>query len=456
MHLTTGIYSQLNQAFLEGGLSITIKLDHIVVESSEDQLEERVSKIIESIGFCPLVSQNKIKNKVFFTISPYRIPDFFQKNQSNAVISSEKSLSEASLIEYLSLEEAFRLLEASTFVSREEVSENLKDRWSQVNQFRAFVSPALNRGLLDIILPHLKQESPAVEIGSGIGYSLPEGISKKMIRIQPAIAECRLLSTTTKDPIYQLDIEGMYNNLIGAEKKIPLFFALNVFDVLPPEKRRSSLLQLSQLQNRGDRILMMLDTNPCLEVIVGELEALHPDCAIFPYFSLTKKPSKMSVLIVPMQYVQHKPSESDMIAMIEDEARAIMDGRTSHTQHALRQLQGTLNLKVIELESFFTEQLSNELKQTGYKSRVYYHSSFTTGDLPKGLSGIKQDLIYKSVTDTATVRQWSLQDKNLLVSLSNKGIRLPEQFNDQSLQNLREKGQKIFGAEILVVEATKM
>lgn len=76
--------------------------------------------------------------------------------------------------------------------------------------------------------------------------------------------------------------------------------------------------------------------------------------------------------------------------------------------------------------------------------------------LPKDLSGINLDLVYKSVTDTSTVRQWSLDDKNLLDSLSNKGIKLPEEFNGQFLQNLRENGHKIFGAEILVVEATKV
>lgn len=72
MYLTSEVYSRLNQAFFENGLSISVKPDHIVVESSEEQVEERISKIIESVGFCPLISKNKIDNKVVFTISPHR------------------------------------------------------------------------------------------------------------------------------------------------------------------------------------------------------------------------------------------------------------------------------------------------------------------------------------------------------------------------------------------------
>ncbi len=60
-------------------------------------------------------------------------------------------------------------------------------------------------------------------------------------------------------------------------------------------------------------------------------------------------------------------------------------------------------------------------------------------DLPKGLSGIKQDLVYKPVTDTCTVRQWCLTDEKLLDSLSKKGLTLPIILTNNFLFLLEKK-----------------
>jgi hypothetical protein len=102
------------------------------------------------------------------------------------------------------------------------------------------------------------------------------------------------------------------------------------------------------------------------------------------------------------------------------------------------------------------EHVKNELEEAGYMAEVYYHTSFTIGNLAKGLSDIEQDLVYKSVSETATIRQWSLTDEILLKDLSKKGLHLPTHFDEEFLRSLREKGQKILGAEILVINAKKV
>ncbi len=345
-------------------------------------------------------------------------------------------------------------MECAAFVNGKEDTVT-KDKWSPVNSFRSFVSSALNKGLSEIISKHAKNDHPIVEIGSGIGYVLSESLSPKTIRTQPSHAECQLLSKSISEPIYKTDIEGIYNCLLESGKKIPLFFAVDVFDTLSPSLRKGSFLQISQLQNTDDRILIMLDTNPCLDVTIEHLGSLYPEHAIFPYYPLTNDPAKFSVIIVPIEYVQHKPSQSELLEMINQESMAIMSGRVSQMQYGLHQLQKKFDLKVVNLEDFFSEQVKSELVQAGYKADVYYHSSFTTGDLPKGLQEIKQDLVYKPVTDTATVRQWCLTDEKLLSSLNKKGLSLPKHFNEDFLHSIRAQGQKIFGAEILVIEATK-
>ncbi len=232
-------------------------------------------------------------------------------------------------------------------------------------------------------------------------------------------------------------------------------FVDNVFDTIPFVERKTSLSQISQLQSSGDRLLIMLDTNPCLDVTIEQLETLHPEHTVLPYFPLTNECSKFSVIVVPSKFVNFKPSEKVLTEMVEKDTMAIMCGYMPERQYELHQLQKKFNLKVIELEDFFAEQMKSELEQAGYRANVYYHASFVVEDVPKGISAVNQDLIYKSVTDTATIRQWSLTDRNLLNWLAKKGLKLPGHFNGAFLSNIKEKGQKISGAEVLVIEATK-
>lgn len=357
--------------------------------------------------------------------------------------------------QYFEINELSSLLERNAYVCGKE-GISVEDKWSKVNNFRAIVSSALNKGLSDILSQNIKGEHPIVEIGSGIGYKLPESISAKTIRIQPGPSECELLKRSISDPIYQMNIEDLYNSLVDNGKKIPLFFALNVFDTMSTDERKANLLRISQLQNPDDRILIMLDTNPLFDKTIKQLESLYPKHVALPYFPPKTEYNKFSVIMVPVEFIEFNPNENELLKIIEQESRALALGYLTEMQYGLSLLQNKLNLKVVALEDFFVDQVKEELNEIGYTSNIYYHASFTAGDLPAGFSTVKQDLLYKSVTDSATVRQWCLTDENLLNRLSKKGLSLPDHFNDGFLSDLKEKGQKILGAEILVIEAKKI
>lgn len=360
--------------------------------------------------------------------------------------------------QYFSLAEITSILEPKAFAtSQSELPSVLpKDRWSSINSFRPMVSSALNKGLSEIIAQNAKDECPIVEIGSGIGYSLSENLSSRLIRTQTSISECQLLRKSISDPIYQLNIEELYNSLIESGKKVPLFFGLHVFDTMLPDERKANLARISKLQDKGDRIVIMLDSNPCLDFIAKELEARFPGHVALPNMPLKDAPLKQSFLMVPVKYIDGNPSDIDLPAMILSEVELRFSGYVSDLHLHLQELKKQLNLKVVMLEDFFVEQMIHDLTDAGYSHKAYYHASFAADTPREKTSIIKQDLLYKPVTDpTGTVRQWSLNDKNLLNRLSDKGLHLPSHFNEAFLQDLRSKQQKILGAEILIIEGIK-
>lgn len=361
-------------------------------------------------------------------------------------------------ITYFTSDEISCLLKSAAFAGKKEEVIS-KDNWEGVNDQRSIVLPALNKGLSEIISRYVRSDArPIVEIGSGIGYSLPSDLSHKTIRTQPDIVDCQSLRQSISEPIYQLDIEGLYNHLAESKKKIPLFFALNVFDTMSPARRKTSFAQLSQLQNSGDRMLIMLDTNPLFHVMVEQLESSYPEHVALPYFPLTDDPYKLSFIMVPLYFVSQKTPVNDLYDTMQKDASAItMEGQASRSQHILHQLQHRFHLKVISMEDFFVEQVKHELQQINYKTNMYYHAAFSTAESSISAEGIEYDLIYKSITDTATVRGWSLKTGNVHLAnwLATKGMQLPH-FDEAFLEELRAKKQTIFGSEMLVIEATKI
>lgn len=461
------VQTRLQQAFIQNNLSIDVQPDHFEVENSQNQIEAqtegKIRKIVSSLGFYPVISKNRINNNFVFTMTPYTIPEFFAQKQVSKSSSDIQTLVTPKKVEiksnYFKIHEIEELVKSFTFVSKEELVVP-QDRWAGLNDCRAFVTSALSNAVSEIILKNIQShapiDAPIIEIGSGIGYTLSEDLRSKTITTQPNVSDCQLLQASIRDPIYQLDIEGIYNSLISSQKKVSLFFALNVFDTLSVADRKKSFSQISQLQNSGDRILIMLDTNPFLNVILEHLESLYPEHAIFPYY-LTD-PSKFSVIIVP---IEHSPSPKLSInkfieAMKLEYRERMLHGGASSMQYVLHDLQKEFNLKVICLEDVFVKQVRQELHEAGYKSNVYYHASFQIEDRHKNTSHIEKDLLYKGITDHPTVRGCSVTNEELLSSLDQKGLRVPEEFNEAFLLELRKKGRKIGGAEILVVEATKL
>jgi hypothetical protein len=144
------------------------------------------------------------------------------------------------------------------------------------------------------------------------------------------------------------------------------------------------------------------------------------------------------------------PSFNDFLSSYEMEVESALKGESTPLQRGLRELQKKWDLKVVNLEEFFTAQVQRELEETGYKSDVYYHASFTVGQ-----AEIMRDLIYKPVTDIFAVREWSLTNQKLLNFLNMKGLSIPKHFDEDFLRSMRRAGQNIIGAEILVIEATK-
>jgi hypothetical protein len=142
--------------------------------------------------------------------------------------------------------------------------------------------------------------------------------------------------------------------------------------------------------------------------------------------------------------------------MMRAASGSLVEGYVLDEQIELHRLQKSLNLPVIVLEDFFVEQMKNELLSIGYTSKSYYHASFVIGSLPADFKAVEQDIVYKAVTDTFTTRQWSLDDEILHESFRKKGIAFPHQFDATCMQKLKEKKQNILGAEILVIEATKI
>ena len=51
-YLASGIQERLQQAFFYTDISLNVKSGHIILENSQNQTEEKIRRIIESIGFC--------------------------------------------------------------------------------------------------------------------------------------------------------------------------------------------------------------------------------------------------------------------------------------------------------------------------------------------------------------------------------------------------------------------
>lgn len=241
MYLVNGIQEKLQEAFLAEGIAIHVKLDHVIVDNSQKQTEEKIRRIITSASFFPIISKKRIDGNFAFTLLPYKTPDFFFKvtdpEESKLESPPYESKLESPLVHaerdkppYFNKDEISQLLKHKAFKESKGEFSSPFDAWSRSNNFRSYVSPALNKGLSEIITKSAKGEvEPIVELGSGIGYAFPEILSSQIIRIQPRLPECQLLSRSISSPIYQVNIEDFSKILSVKAKKIPLFFCFKRF-----------------------------------------------------------------------------------------------------------------------------------------------------------------------------------------------------------------------------------
>jgi hypothetical protein len=449
IYLNDGIRSRLLSNFAAEHMTLDFRPDHVVAQGSAQCTREKIQQIIKRSGvLSPIVSEYRLNGNFAFTSVPYKIPNIF-----------------------------FRI--ASPYFHKEELQGLLADKqysgpkvsyaalsWAGVNEVRRHVAPALSDCISKIVDRLSEDDLPILEIGSGFGYSLSERVAEKTIRTQPNKDECHLLSQSISDPIYRMNAQDLYSRLHEKGKAIPLFFALDVFDTMSPQERQACFSQIAQLQSPGDRIAIMLDTNPEYTATIQQLEDLHPGTVALPLLPFSIASTKLSFVLVPSEYVSRKPTGIEIADMISGEAiAALKAGGLSKTQIWLHQLQQKMNLPIVQLEDFYVQQVKKELAQAGYTAKAYYEASFvpekSPGDVvfvpgsPPCDLGSQKDLNYKSVTDTFVIKSWAIHDPNLSSWLASKGLQMPPQFDEEYIAKLRAQGKKLLGAEVLVIEAKK-
>ena len=424
--LTSEVREKIQGAFIPSD-AITAQSDHFLASCTE----LKIRRVFETVGFYPIVSKNRLNGKYAFTIVPYRM-------------SGPLSRAPGFHAQYFEKKQIERLLGTKIYQGGQ--GSGYEDRWAKVNASRAFVSASLNRGLSEVLSRYINGSGPLIEIGAAKGYKVPQNA----IRTQVDSVDCHHLHQSGFSPIYQMDIEELYSRLRDGGKKIPLFFALNVFDVLSSETRKSSLARLSLLQNADDHLVFMLDTNPEIRSTITQIRSLYPEHTPVHYVPPGSGCSKSSVILVPSENLEYRFNK------IEDFA-ASMRAVEKEKQLKLQKLQQEQNLTVIALEDFYVEQMKRDLEEVGYDVDSYYHTAFVVGDVPEGVPATpQQNFVYKPVTEVGNMRKTPLTESDTVDSWAKKGLTFPEQFNNKEfLSEMRAKGQKIFGAEMLVIAAQK-
>lgn len=402
---------------------------------------EKVRDIVKQAGYCCLISKNRIARNVAFTITPHKVPGFFKANLND-------------------YDNISPLLKSKAFVP--DPYANSMDPWNSINSFRVMVADALNQALSEVVGKYDIADFPIVEIGTGTGYKLNNPLTSKIIFTQADHQECQALGEFSSVPFFHVDIDGIYNCLKGESKKVHLFFAINVMDAIPQPARKTALSQLAQLQNEGDRLLIILDSQPFLNVLLTELETSHPQHRAIPILSLTGEYEKSSIIMIPNHVISEHPkldyfwnlSTDDLLEKVEEEAGILNNKQRPLIQEYLHELHRKHKFKVIILEDYYSGNMQKELKEAGYTAEIYYHASFT--QTQRENPSITDDIVYKPVTDGYNVRQWALADHRLHKQLAEKGLRLPSHITQEFVDNLRKTNQYLIGAELLIIDAKKI
>lgn len=76
-YLDNGMQRRLQDVFSDRGLSISLEPEYILVKNSRYEFEANINKIV-GLNICALISKNRVNDNLVFTITPYKIPDFFE------------------------------------------------------------------------------------------------------------------------------------------------------------------------------------------------------------------------------------------------------------------------------------------------------------------------------------------------------------------------------------------
>jgi hypothetical protein len=340
-------------------------------------------------------------------------------------------------------------------------------KWGPVNSFRDIVKPVLNQALSEIIEKNYFNNGVIIEIGAGHNYNIKNELDNKIIRIQPDEHDFQFLTIKKITNIYNCDVENLVRKIKSYDinKKVPLIWALNVFDCMSCDERNKNIDYICSIQKIGDKLLLIHDANPELHKILQEIKNDFKADLIFPFFeSSDQRDYNYSMKVVILPYgacnIQKNLDINSFIRLIDKEIQLRMHSKGYKIFYDIYNWQKENNAKIICLEDYYKEKMIKLLNEKGYETKAYYYNSFTVQnfkELQIESQVIKQPLIYKAVTDMkGSVRQWDLNDNNLIQNLALKGLSIPEKYNAEFVDELNKNNNKLIGAELLVIECTKV
>ena len=348
--------SDIRTAFLKTDLNVSSRGDHFVVPNSKNESEKSIRRIVEKLFYYPIVSRDIKSDNFLFTVAPYRMPSTFllgtYSDSIETFFSAEENVDQQPKknLDRFCFFDLYALLHESIV---EPIKDwNPGDRWQSSSWSRDYVRTSLNKGVHDIVARKTDGSTALVEIGAGKGYSLLGDLFANTLRIQPDDQDYQLLALEMPKEVFHLDIEKMCDKLKSQKKTISVLFGLNVFDTMLPEERRANFKRLSALQAKGDHLVALLDTNPCLNAFLAQLSQKYPNCDFFPYFPLKNRCAKASALVVPKGLTTGGAlSCPQWAAMMNQIGSALNEGQeVPQFQKDLHTLKKKLNLEVIVME----------------------------------------------------------------------------------------------------------
>ncbi|MBM3201009.1 MAG: hypothetical protein FJZ56_01205 [Chlamydiae bacterium] len=413
--------------------------------------------LISAQGFCPIVKSFDLYDQHEITVVPYANYNFIIAEAKDTFDPLEIKPFEPS--SHFSHEELKTLL-ASHLFDQTKAPLSDKNRWQPLDVARNPTRKVLNSNITKIFSHYMKEEGSFVEIGSGAGYTIRKDLSDRLIRIQPSSTDALFLKT----PSYHLTIEEFDDVLCRLHKKVSCFFALNVFDTMDREERQANLSIVSSRQAQGDHLVIILDGNPHIGATLEDIQATSPDHTILPLPPTSKEIIDLSFLRVPCENPK-KISETLFLRGLTATSDAVWNDQElpSFGKDILR-LKQTIN--PISFLDFHLTMLKQDLEITGYKVHIYFSIHFEIQEIDKTHFRYKDEeriilreekpLLLRLTTPFSSMTiGYDLDDPYLAQHLKKTGLSMPEEFDEDFIDNLKKNHQKILGAEVCVVEGTK-